>query len=515
MFLTICAIAEANIYSDLDSLDYYLTLKSSYDLSKNERIEQLRIDSSLCAYKRYSLLFEEYASYNYDSAHYYVDRLVDESALSGDRNRIALSQIRKGFTYLSAGMFKEACDQFEDMSDLISEIPAQSAEDKSVLLKYYSTYARLMYDLADYDRGELYYSYVSEGNRLTEESLDLMTCNDTSSWFYAMAVRDMKEGNYVRSMERFLLQLQSSSVTEHEKAISYSSLGYICGAMGKEEESLHYNALAAISDIKNSTKEAVALREVAMTVFRMGMTDRALRYIRYAEEDARFYNARHRQLEISQILPIIEKAEQNLLENHGRKVRRLTMILYALILILLCAFVVIYNRQRATRRAHATIEEMNNNLMEVNRIKEEYISTFLCMQTDMVNQLEQYQRWVKKRAQDKRCEELQSIPHQYNASRTRKEFYKQFDEMLLRIFPDFVEHFNSLLRPEERFVLPKGELLNTELRIFALIRLGVSDNEKIAQILDYSVNTIYTYKTRVRNKSSLSTEEFNNAVMKI
>ena len=110
---------------------------------------------------------------------------------------------------------------------------------------------------------------------------------------------------------------------------------------------------------------------------------------------------------------------------------------------------------------------------------------------------------------------MQTVPTGFNVTKSRTEFYKQFDEMFLQVFPDFVSCFNALLRPDEQIIPDKRELLNTDLRIFALIRLGVTDNEKIAQVLDYSVNTIYTYKTRVKNRSDMPTEEFNRRVMSI
>ena len=188
------------------------------------------------------------------------------------------------------------------------------------------------------------------------------------------------------------------------------------------------------------------------------------------------------------------------------------IILYLLVIVLLLAFVIIFNRQQAAHRANRLVKQMNADLREANKIKEEYISTFLWAQTEHMSLLEGYQRWVKRRAQDRRLEELQTVPLQFHASRTRREFYKQCDEMLLRIFPDFIENFNALLRPEEQLIPDKNELLTPEMRIFALIRLGVTDNEKIAHILDYSVNTIYTYKTRIRNKSDLSSADFDRAI---
>ena len=199
----------------------------------------------------------------------------------------------------------------------------------------------------------------------------------------------------------------------------------------------------------------------------------------------------------------------------NRRIETLSFFLYILLAIVIAITVVLYNRMTKLSKAHHTIHDINLSLREANKIKEEYLGTFLCWQSDFLNQLERYQRFVKKKAQEKKYEELQTLPQQFNANKKRQEFNKQFDEMFLRVFPDYVQQFNDMLREDERFEMKKGELLNTELRIFALIRLGITDNEKIAQVLDYSVTTIYTYKTRVRNRSDLSSDELTQRLMSI
>ena len=490
----------------LDSLDAYLERRAEYDMRKELKMDSLK-RTAMTQYQLYELLTEEYASYEFDSALLYVNKLIDEAVRSADANKITRAYVKKSFVYLSAGLFKESADLLESINVTSSDV--------STRIMYYTTYARLLYDLADYNHSELYHSYVVKGNTLTDSALMFLSPLDTSRYWYAEAVRDMKTENYSRALERFRFQLLASDITEHEKAITYSSMGYIYHVLGMSEESLCYNTLAAISDIRNSTKEAVALRNVALHVFRDGDTQTAMRYIRYALDDAQFYNARHRQLEISQILPIIESSFMEQQEEQNKSMTRQTVVTYVLILVLLIAIVVIVNRVRAARSASLTIEKINLRLREANKIREEYISTLLCAQTESINKLEQYQRWVKKRAQERRTDELQTVPTGFNVTKSRTEFYKQFDEMFLQVFPDFVSCFNALLRPDEQIIPDKRELLNTDLRIFALIRLGVTDNEKIAQVLDYSVNTIYTYKTRVKNRSDLPTEEFNRRVMSI
>ena len=498
--LSTASMLQAFNTSDLDSLDFYLGRRTYYDKEKAQRIAAIHLDRQMTQYERLKALFDEYASYNYDSAHLYVNRLLDAAIASQDSNMQKEALIDKGFAYLSAGLFKESADLFNSI-DI-------TGADTALRIKYYTTYARLLYDLADYNRSDLYYDYITRGNDCSGKALELISVQDTTKYWYEMAVRDMKQQNYTRSLERFRIQLLAQNISEHEKAITYSSMGYIYYAASDIEQSLHYNILAAISDIKNSTKEAVALRNVAMALFNQGETERAVRYIRVAMEDAKFYNARHRQLEISQILPIIEYQQMEELEGQNKRIRLLSLITYALIAVLLLVMILLYNRVRAVQRAHNTIQRINSELAEANTIKEEYISTFLCNQTETLNLFAQYQRFVKRRAQERRTDELLSVPPQFNATRTRKEFYKQLDEMILRIFPDFIGKFNSLLREDEPVQPVRGELLSPELRIFALMRLGVSDNEKIAQILDYSINTVYTYKTRVKNRSDLTNEQF-------
>lgn len=158
---------------------------------------------------------------------------------------------------------------------------------------------------------------------------------------------------------------------------------------------------------------------------------------------------------------------------------------------------------------------MNRNLLVANRLKEEYIGTMLSSQSLYLSEVERYQQQVQQCVHKKRWDDLLTIPKSVDARRKRTEYYKQFDEMVLHIFPSFVQDFNALLRPDEQIRLKKGELLNTELRIFALLRLGITHNEVIADVLDYSLTTVYTYKTKVKSRSDLSNEEFNARLMAI
>ena len=158
---------------------------------------------------------------------------------------------------------------------------------------------------------------------------------------------------------------------------------------------------------------------------------------------------------------------------------------------------------------------MNHTLSEANYIKEEYIGRYMDQCSTYLDKMDLYRRSLNKIAAAGRVEELYKAikSSQFLEEEPLKDFYANFDMTFLQLFPNFVEEFNALL--VEPMQPKQGELLNTELRIFALIRLGITDSTKIAQFLRYSVTTIYNYRTRVRNKALGERDEFEAKVMKI
>jgi DNA-binding CsgD family transcriptional regulator len=157
----------------------------------------------------------------------------------------------------------------------------------------------------------------------------------------------------------------------------------------------------------------------------------------------------------------------------------------------------------------------NEELVLANKIKEEYVGYYFSVSSQMIEKLEKFKNSIYRKFTRKQFDELAMELDSINIHKEKAFLYKNFDQVFLQIFPDFVRKINSMLKENEHLQPKEGHLLNTELRIYALIRLGISDNEKIAKILDNSVNTIYSYKTKVRNMAKLPKEEFEQAVMKI
>ena len=165
--------------------------------------------------------------------------------------------------------------------------------------------------------------------------------------------------------------------------------------------------------------------------------------------------------------------------------------------------------------ANRSLSEFNVNLDEANMIKDEYIGFFFNTFSDYIEKIDRLKRSIEKNIKERRYEEVSRVLNRLNTNSERENLSNDFDKVFLNLFPHFVKDFNALLDADKQIVLQNGQLLNTELRIFALIRLGIHENESIGKILNYSVNTIYTYKTRVKNKSSIPNDEFEKKIMLI
>ena len=505
--------ARANLQPEFDRLDHYLSRRAEFDRIKINRINEIKSqaaenrDDLNALFSLYSALFYEYRSFIYDSAYIYVTRLHNTATALNCHDKITAAQIKKTFSYLSSGLFKEAYS-------LLSTIDIRGVSDET-RIDFFTTKARFYFDLADYNGKEMYVlKYNKKGSALIDSALVLMSAESPQFWSN-IGLKRMKTDNIRGAIDAFQTVIRSREYTEHDFAIAASSIGYLLSLQGRTQEAKRYFIKAAIADIKSSTKETVALRNLAQLLFEEGDITRAAKYIRYALDDAYFYNARHRLLEINQILPIIEMERMNLVEKQKNRISIFSYSISVLLLVLLAACFFIWKQLRKLNRAKRTIQKTNDNLIESNKIKEKYIGYFFTLNSEFIEKLDAYQKFVKKKTLEKKYNELTAFPRNVNSQKEREALYARFDQIFLTIFPDFVEKFNELLKPEEQISPKEGELLNVDLRIYALIRLGINDNDKIAQFLGYSVNTIYTYKTKIKNKAKFSNEDFKKKVMAI
>ncbi|WP_460925276.1 DUF6377 domain-containing protein [Pontibacter brevis] len=505
----------------LRELSQTIENRETFDREKRERITKLKQaienegDASLVQqFNLYNKLYHEYRSFKYDSAFTYALKLQKTANQLQDSTRITQSRLNLSFILLSSGMFKEAFDMLDSVN--VANQP------DSIRIDYYAQKARGYFDLASYNQDRYYASqYKEEGGRYIDSAIALASPN--SLQFYSL--RGMKHeaaGNYSKAKEDFQVMLEKFNPTYHQYAMAAHSLGKIYREMGDTDQAIEMMTRAAIADIQSSVKEAVALMNLAELLYKNGDESRAYTYIKQALEDADFYGAKQRKIQVAAILPVIEGERLETVERQRR-----TLFLYAvavtLLSVLVVAFVFIIFRQlkqlrqakQSVTEANKNLQEMNDKLLEANIIKEEYIGHSFNVYSEYIKKLEKFKEAVDTKWMAKKYDEIPYVMKSINLKKEREALYTNFDMIFIRLFPDFVTVFNSYFHEEDKIVPKSRDSLNVELRIFALIRIGITDHEQIARILEYSVSTIYNYKTKVKNKSILPNEEFEKKIMEI
>jgi len=511
-----------NTDSVLNKLDLALANKKTVDQSKIVRIENLRLKYNdlprselLARFQLAEQLYEEYKSFSYDSAFSYVLNLNRLANQIHDPQRLSSVKVKMGFVFLSSGLFKEAIDTLSSVNPGYLGL--------SQKIEYYSIFGRTYHDLADYDASLFFTTiYNKVGNSYLEKALELIP---QSSFQYYMihGQEQLKAGQFESARETFTRLYENNAMPEHERAILASTLGYIYTNLKKNDKAIYLLAVAAVADIQSSTKETVALRNLADLLFENGDISRAHRYIKIALEDALFYNARQRKKEVGNVLPIIEGEQLSNTESQRQKLMTYLTVISVLgvaaVVFLLLSLYQTYKLKKVKellQAANDTMQQTNKKLSEANKIKEKYIGYSFNVNANYLEKINKIQKALSRKIISRQFDDMQEyLKKDLDPEKEREDLNRNFDKTVLSLFPNFVQEFNKLFKPEDQIIVKEDLLLNNELRIFALIRMGISDNEKIAKILNYSVNTIYTYKTKVKNRSKVSNSEFEDFVMKI
>ena len=300
-----------------------------------------------------------------------------------------------------------------------------------------------------------------------------------------------------------------------QRAYIYYNIAESYRQKGMAEARLYYLALTAQGDIERGVKEYAALPMLATLLFERGDINRAYAYTVCAMEDANYCKARLRSLETGNIFPLIDKAYNQKLREQRHRER---IFLYTLSLLALLLVAAIFYLRRLTRKVALSRRQLasaNRELVKADRLKEEYIAYYLGQCRSYIESFDNFRRSLLRMAKYRQTDELLKtlIKSDSLVEDEQRRFLSQFDKAFLDLHPNFVVNFNAMLRPDSRIELRHRDALTTELRIFALVRLGVTDAAEIAKFLNYSLATIYNYRARVRNTSIYSKEEFDRRLM--
>ncbi|MDR1555985.1 MAG: DUF6377 domain-containing protein [Tannerellaceae bacterium] len=519
--------ANNSIDSLLAELDKTLSEGKLYMEQKEHRIKRLKIQlkQEVSPEKQYEFCYniiEEYKSYMSDSALVYINHNIHRAIENKQILWEIQAKLQYSFVLSSSGLFIES-------KEVLDHIPQQALTDK-LWVEYYKCMETLYVNIEIYQAGKSLTADLSEKIRTCRDSiLYYLPAQSPERLFYRFLIVN-SEGNYADALVYLETYLKTLYPGTHEHARKSYNLSILYQQLNNTELQIRHLILAVISDVKDAIKENRALLDLSIWLYEHNNIERAFNYIQYALNDANFYNARFRYFEISKALPIITSAHQQLHTQQNNRMKIILIIFSFLFIVLLVLLVYLQKQMAALRLArkglkktNQKLEEMNNKLNSLNRklseanlIKEEYVGYFLDLCSEYIGNLEDYRKMVNNKIAAKRFDELLRTSSSSNEKGNEiKELYANFDKAFLKIYPGFVSSLNELLKKEEGFDIRRSDLLNTELRIFALIRLGITDSARIASFLRCSVQTVYNYRSKIKRSNLNESVDIEEQIRKI
>ena len=484
-------------------------------------------------YQQCYRLYELYKPFVSDSAMYFLHQCITLADNMGNRSAAVRCRSLMAIRCSNIGMYDEALN-------ILDSIRPEGI-DSLALGTYYEAYNNVYSELSYYTRlDEMHRLYAAKSSHY--EQLMLATLPPTSeSCFLRREQRAQAEGRLDESMainDEWLKTVESGS---HPYALValYRYIEY--KLQGDSAQMIHWLVESVLADIRNAAMDQGSMWELANELMLQGDLEKASSYISFTSDCANRYGSRQRNWQIAPLLATIAKNYKAQSERNTAQLRMTLIIISLLALLLLGLLLFLHrrNRQLVTARQalkasndelatansqlaeqtkelstlNAQLSTLNSQLSESNRVKEEYIGRFMSLCSQYIDKLDNYRKMVNKKMKNKELEELFRISKSTELKEKElEELLLNFDSVFLHLFPNFVNDFNALLQPEMRVQPKEDNRLTTEIRIFALIRLGIEDSSKIAEFLHYSVNTIYNYRARIKNGAFGSREQFERQI---
>lgn len=529
----------------LQRLDSVIAQRPVYDAMKRQKLSELRRNQTkqrtpheIISFN--SMLYDESFVFDSDSAMNCVLQNIALAKQLKDETLMVEWTIKQSFVLTATGLLKEALDVMQPLD--VSNQP------KSVKIAYYNQMVYLYSHFAQYTgSGALQDSYINLEHLYNDSIHQIITPDDPDFLWHDVWYR-INHGQQEELREQLRLKVDLSSLTTRDDAMGAYALANVYRSMGQEDLFVRYLAMSGIADLRASNKDIASLQELAELLLENGEISRAYTYMNICLQISQEYHNRVRSVSISRVH---DRILQEFLKRDQEQRQTLKYTNYALFIALFlicCAIAWIVanmirinrsktklhdvnkllmknrselslaneNLQKANESLKLVNEKMqkaNDQLKESNLVKEEYVGYVFSICSNYISKLEEYRKDINRKAKAKMLDEiLKTTEKQTIVQDELKEFYQNFDAIFLHIYPTFIEDFNSLLIPEECIIPRKGELLNTDLRIYALVRLGINDSVKISEFLHCSPQTVYNNRLKIRNKLRVSKEEFFEAM---
>ncbi|WP_425886242.1 DUF6377 domain-containing protein [Parabacteroides sp. ASD2025] len=529
------AFAEANLDSLLINLDQTILRHEIYKNRREARIRGLKEKvaktppNSIACYQLNDSIYREYKSYMCDSAVLYLTKNIQIAHKLHDQEREYKSKLLLASLHAATGMYQEAVDVLGEVGR--EDLPV------SLIRDYYACKEQVYREISGNSRDPQSISRYKDRSLVYRDSLIMMLPVDADRRIELQELALRADGDVDEALRINDARLAKIPFGTPEYALASYQRAMIYRQKEDREKEKYYLALSSLSDIQSAITDHASLWMLADLLLKDGDIERAYHYIRFSWDETNRFRARSRSWQSADILSLIDKNYQATIEGKNRMLVTYLSLISVLTLLLISAIVYIYRQMKRLAEARNHLQETNEQLKvlngelhqvnqrlqsanlelsESNQIKEEYIGRFMSLCSSYIDKLDGYRRMVHKKISSGQIEELVKITRSSKGLEVELDaLYKNFDTAFLHLFPNFVVQFNSLLQEDEQVVLKRDELLNTELRIFALIRLGINDSSQIAEFLRYSVNTIYNYRAKVKNKACVSRDDFENMIREI
>ena len=512
-------------------LDSLIAIQPHIVAEKETRLAQMKADLAAepTVLGRYGImrrLYEEYAAYQYDSAYAYVSQCISLAQAMGDATRLNESRLNLAHILSTACLMEQARQTLAQI-DTTQLTPDQ-------FITYYRTRTDLLIYQAEYMQGT---RYADEAVRqliaVRQRVAALDGPKDNVSYLITRAECLADGGNQQQAIDLLATLLPRYKSGDRMYSIITSTMSFHYFQLGDRDKQMEYLIKSAESDLEGCIRENTSLRAIADRLFDEGDIDRAYRYMRVAVDDANFYGTRLRNIQASGIVPKILNAYQTKQEQDSRKMMWLLGVISLIALLLVGGVIAIYQLLKRYRRLneqkkaineqlrqvngqlHDTVEQLHESnalLQEREKLKEEYIARFLALSSRFIDRGEEQRKALYRLYRDRKTEELaRELKSTHSGNENAQLFYENFDNAFLNIFPNFVDEVNKLLQEGGKIEVKQGKRLTTESRVLALIRIGITDNQSIANILRASLTTIYTYRSKLKARA-LDKDSFETQV---
>ncbi len=526
IFMLLVLLTTSPVYAkpqnDLASLDSVLSIRDTFLKNKKRRIDSIKSRIPVNApimdkLKGYDRLYEEYLTLSFDSAMRYINLAEKLVSDTGDYDLNAKVKIHKSMSYATSGHFSQAIDELKKIQS--------SCLSDTLLEKYYQAYQWTYGLWAEYSQDKTFAPIYYRNSKTYLDSLIQVTPRNTSLYNYRIAEKALMFNHDFETAKKNYLKVVDK---EPKNSRLYAQSAFaLAQAYNNLQDRANYRKWlinAAISDQMIPLKENLALQDVAILIKNEdGDLERANAYLTYSLNDALEYNNRLRILEIGKKLPAIATAYQETVLAKNKQLHLYLVTIVIIVIILIIAIAIIIEQKRKIRNRNVTLSTFNDQLkvfnkqlQETNRSREQYVNLFLNLCAGYIDKYNRMQLTVTSKVKAGQYNELQKLlqANSRPSEAELREVFFNFDTAFLRLYPDFIKNVNTLLQPDKAICPKSSELLNANLRILALIRMGITDSTKIATLLFYSQQTIFNRRTEMRNRA-INRDSFEKEIMDI